>query len=158
MKHRRTNQVTKHAAAARVQRFVRLRVALTIDQNMELADVRRQVEMLDNGHVNTVASKKMSGTQLLIMSPAGLRQTSIEIIVHFARRHKRPKVEAVAIVFLCDGIPGKWKSVFLSFKLDGPGQRWRCHCLPVKTECTGGTAFIRVNSCHSDGRGKSNEL
>src|SRR5205085_12387929 len=73
----------RFASAARVQRFVRLPIALASDQNMEFANVRRQVEMLDNRHVNTVASKKVASAQLLIMSPAGLRQFSIEVIFHF---------------------------------------------------------------------------
>ena len=85
---------------------------------MELANVRRQVEMLDNRYVNTVASKKVSGTQLLIMSPAGLRQVSIEIIFHFVRRHKRSKVQAIASLFLLYRILGKWKHAFLSVKVE----------------------------------------
>ncbi len=85
---------------------------------MELANVRRQVEMLDNRHVNTVASKKVPGTQLLIVSPAGLRQLSIEIIFHFVQRHKRLKVQAITTVLLWYRILGKWKHVSLSVKVE----------------------------------------
>ena len=44
---------------------------------MELANVRSQIEMLDNRHVNTVASKKVSSTQFADHEPS-LRAASLD--------------------------------------------------------------------------------
>jgi hypothetical protein len=83
-----------------------------VNYNIEVADVRRQIKVLHNGHTSAMILKEMPPSHLVDMYPSCLGQVPIEVVLHFVRRYERQEAKSARAFPLRNGILWKRENVF----------------------------------------------